>query len=512
MSNVTLIDRIRQHEVERGEAPALRDPQQMMSWAELGLFSNRVANALMALGLEKGDRVAFLGHGSVRYAATLVGTLKAGLSLVPLPTLLSDEAIGTMLADSGAKVLFVSESQAAKPRQRPAHTIGLDFADDETKDFDAFLDGASDTAPDVTITLEDEFNVIYSSGTTGTPKGIVLQHKLRADAARRFRSLGFPDGGRTLATTAIYSNWTIGAFVYTLWAGGCLYLTGKFSAAGLVELCEDYRPDDIFMVPIQAQRLLDYVAQTDCPAPPPALKWCAGSYFPAAQKAALMDYWDGGLMEIYGLTEGAPFTMLNASAHPDKIGTVGRSDPVEDLKIIGENDQLLPNGERGEVLGRVRVIMRGYHNNPAASEAMIWRDEDGTAWMRSGDIGWLDDDGFLTITGRKKDMIVSGGFNIYSADLEEILLRHPDIAEAAAFAVPSAEWGESPAAAIVPREGAELNPDAIRQWANDQLGPLQRIRAVALTPSLPRGSLDKVLYRSLRDQFAHLGDSESKTA
>ncbi|MBL8648042.1 MAG: acyl--CoA ligase [Sphingosinicella sp.] len=504
MSTETLVDRIYRFQQERPDAPALRDPNHSLSWGELGRLSNRIANALVAAGLAKGDRIALLAPGSALYAATMVGALKAGVSVVPLPTLLSGEAITAMIADSGARILFAADPLRPLAGSAAPRTVSL-----EIPDIEAFVASIPDTRPSVSVDIEDEFNVIYSSGTTGHPKGIVQSHRLRAAAALRFGAVGFPDGCRTLATTALYSNWTMGALIYTLWSGGCIHIGGKFTPQGFLDLCAAFRPHDIFMVPVQVKRLLDHVAAANAAPPPAARKWCAGSYFPSEQKRALLDFWPGGLMEIYGLTEGAPFTMLDAAAYPDRIGTVGRAEPPGDVKIINDDGRELPTGARGEVLGRVRIVMRGYNNSPVATEALIWRDANGDAWFRSGDIGELDEDGFLTITGRKKDMIISGGFNIYAADLEETLLRHPAVAEAAVFAVPSAQWGESPVAAIVAGSDAVAETGDILAWANTQLGSLQRLRDLVVVETLPRGSLDKILYRALREQFRHLGDMEA---
>jgi long-chain acyl-CoA synthetase len=504
----TLVDRLYRFEAERPTAPALESDSGTVDWARLGAWSNRIANALIAAGLDQGQRIAILAPGSAAYVALVMGALKAGLSVAPLPTLLAADTIERMVRDSDARLVFAAQALSGLAEGCGVRVIGLDLAVEGGLDLAGFIADAPPTRAGRAVGLDDEFNIIYSSGTTGRPKGIVQSHRMRATAALTFGAVGFPDGARTLATTALYSNWTMGAMIYTLWAGGCLRLLGKFSVESLLRASADFQPHNIFMVPVQITRLLEYVANAAAAPPPPALKWSAGSYLSPTHKQALLDWWPGGLVEIYGMTEGAPFTMLQSRLNPDKLHSVGRADPVEDLKIIDDEGRECAVGERGEVVGRVRSVMKGYHNDPEATQALVWRDPDGNSWFRSGDIGALDADGFLEITGRKKDMIISGGFNIYAADIEEVLAAHPAVFEAAVFAVPSRRWGESPAAAVVLRDGAAAEADSILAWVNARLGSLQRLCAVVIREELPRGSLDKVLRRELREAHQHLGDSE----
>ena len=207
------------------------------------------------------------------------------------------------------------------------------------------------------------------------------------------------------------------------------------------------------------------------------------------------------------MTEGTPFTILKGHERNDKLHTVGQSDPPEDIKIIDDDGNELPFGQRGEIVGRVRKVMLGYNNNAAATQALLWHDTNGIPYFRSGDIGILDEEYFLQVTDRKKDMIISGGFNIYASDLEDVLLSHPAVSEAAVFGLPSDAWGETPAAAVVLKCGAPAEDKVLLAWANERLGKLQRLSVLVLTDALPRGSLDKVLKRELRSTYAHLGDA-----
>jgi long-chain acyl-CoA synthetase len=507
----TLVDRLYLHARQRADAPALQDPSRSLTWRDVDAASNQVANALLAHGVTSGTRIALLADTDTRTALLILGILKSGASAVPVPTLIGADAVARVISDCQAAVLFVSDScrrlLLPEVSQLPLRRVAIDFVTPDWTPLDAFLERAGSERPAVRVRREDEFNIIYSSGTTGKPKGIVHDHALRADAAVKYGAVAFPAGVRTLTTTALYSNWTMGALIYTLWAGGCVRMLGKFDVARLLEVTRSFRPGNVYLVPVQIGRLLEALrAGGDTEPLPPALKWSAGSYLSPDWKRELLNRWPGGVLELYGMTEGAPATILLCHERPDKLHTVGRADPPEDIKVIDEEGRECPPGSRGEIVGRVRSVMKGYNGNPAATEAIRWYDRDGAEYLRSGDIGVLDEEGFVQVTDRKKDMIISGGFNIYASDLEEVLRAHPMVAEAAVFAVPSQKWGETPAAAVVARPGAAPGAAELVAWANARLGRLQRLSAVALVEQLPRGALDKVLKRELRDRFAHLGD------
>ena len=300
----TLVDRLYHYAHVRPDAPALIDPSETVTWKELGAMTNRVANALLRSGLQKGERVALVADTTARTASIILGVLKAGGSAVPVPTLISTDAIARVVEDCGARKLFVSQSCRAQVRDCDLSTlncVATNFAADGWAPLDRFLHASSDEPPLVRPALEDEFNIIYSSGTTGRPKGIVHDHALRADSAVEVEPISFPDGARTVTTTALYSNWTMGALVYTLWAGGCVRFLGKFSAAELVRVCGEFQPHNVYLVPVQIGRLLADPKASACLGNiAPTMKWTAGSYLAPAWKREIVRTWRGGLIESTG--------------------------------------------------------------------------------------------------------------------------------------------------------------------------------------------------------------------
>ena len=199
---------------------------------------------------------------------------------------------------------------------------------------------------------------------------------------------------------------------------------------------------------------------------------------------------------------GTETCILQAHEHPTKLHTVGRPAAGHDIRLIDEHGNEVAQGEIGEVVGRSAAMMRGYYNQPGKTSEAEWYDAEGNRFIRTGDVGRFDEDGFLTLMDRKKDMIISGGFNVYPSDLEAVLFQHPAIADAAVVGVPSRQWGETPVAFVQLRADRAETPEEIQRWANERLGKTQRLSAVEILESLPRSAIGKVLKRELRDRYS----------
>ncbi|HEY9065266.1 MAG TPA: AMP-binding protein, partial [Burkholderiaceae bacterium] len=371
--------------------------------------------------------------------------------------------------------------------------------------FDAWLlpDGARPAA--VAIGPEAPFNIIYSSGTTGTPKGIVQSHGMRWSHVVRGAAYGYGPETVTLLATPLYSNTTLVVFFPTLAFGGTVVLMGKFDAARYLALAERHRASHTMLVPVQYQRIMALPQFGEHDLTSFRMKFCTSAPFRAELKADVLKRWPGGLVEFYGMTEGGGTCILAAHEHPDKLHTVGLPAQGHDIRLIDEAGREVAPGEIGEVVGHSAGMMLGYHRQPAKTREAEWFDASGKRYIRTGDVGRFDADGFLTLLDRRKDMIISGGFNLYPSDLEALLRTHPAVADVAVVGVPSQAWGETPIAFVVPRDDAAVDEATLLAWFNERTGKTQRLARLSFIAELPRSAIGKVLKRELRDAHVASG-------
>ena len=482
-------------------ANAIIDATETLDYAALDALIDRVAAALQRDGIAPGEAVAVCAANCARYAAVFLGALRAGAALAPLSPSSTPATFDAMLRDSGARLLFVDAHGAALLGGRAASPALVALRDGAPgRRFEDWIAPAGSTPRRVPITPEMAFNIIYSSGTTGTPKGIVQPHAMRWSHVMRGAKLGYGPEAVTMIATPLHSNTTLVSFFPTLAFGGCVVLMDKFDVLRYLELAQRHRATHAMLVPVQYQRLLAHPRFGDFDLRSFRMKFCTSAPFAAALKADILARWPGGLVEYYGMTEGGGSCALLAHEHPDKLHTVGRPLPGHDIRLIDEAGRELPAGETGEVVGRSGAMMSGYHRQPGLTADAEWFDAEGQRFIRTGDVGRFDADGFLTLQGRRKDMIISGGFNVYPSDLEAVLQAHPAVAEAAVVGVPSAQWGETPIAWVVAREGATIDAESLHLWANAKLGKTQRIAALHIIDALPRSAIGKVLKTDLRER------------
>ena len=479
-----------------------------ISWAEFGRGTARVANALLATGLNKGDRVVVLMKNSAEMAEAMMGVIRGGMVAVPLNISITDDAVVGMIENSSARAIIASGEHVQRiegirnriSNDTTARLISADVVIDGWLNYESLKTGASAETPGVEIRPRDECNIIYSSGTTGLPKGIVHDHACReAWGSDMAVALRYHSGARTLLTLGLFSNITWVCMLATFFAGGTIIISRRFDPVDCFETIERHRVTHTGMVPLQYQKLYESAERANYDLSSLTASMCCGSALPLWLKTALAKEWPGQFIELYGLTEGL-VTILSPEDLLEKPESVGLPCPGQKIGILSDNDQLLGAGNSGEIVGECRFLMSGYLDNPEANEEATWIHPNGARWLRTGDIGRADEDGFLYLVDRKKDMIVSGGQNIYPADIESVMFEHPDIADVAVIGLASHKWGETPVAVVVGRKG--LGVDDIIAWTNSRVGKQQRIADVIFATELPRNPNGKVLKRELRDQFA----------
>jgi acyl-CoA synthetase (AMP-forming)/AMP-acid ligase II len=500
----TVPELVRAHARSHPANPALVQDERVVTYAELDGLMDRVASSLQRDGFQPQESIAICAYTSIEYAVVFLGALRAGVVVAPLaPSCTADELAG-MASDAGAKLFFLDAAVAKTLEPAGSKFSAKRIALDESAagaPFAAWLAPAGSRPVAVDIEPQWAFNIIYSSGTTGTPKGIVQSHAMRWSHVQRALVYGYDHSSVTLLSTPLYSNTTLVVFFPTLGHGGRVVLMGKFDAAGYLTLAQRHRVTHTMLVPVQYHRLMALPSFDAFDLSSYRMKFSTSAPFQAALKADVLMRWPGGLIEFYGMTEGGGTCILHAHEHPAKLHTVGPPAEGHDIRLIDEDGVEVGPGGMGEVVGHSAGMMNGYHNKPEKTAEAEWYSPEGKRFIRTGDVGRFDEDGFLVLMDRKKDMVITGGFNVYPSDLEAVLRGHPEVVECAVVGVPSEQWGETPVAFVVMKPGAATPASALREWMNARVNKVQRLADLRFTDQLPRSAIGKVLKRELRDSY-----------
>ena len=511
-----IADLIRAHAHATPAARALVEGQRTLTYAELDALMDRTAAALQRDGVLAGEAVAICAGASIDYAVVFLGALRAGIAVAPLAPGSTADSLLRMAADAEAKLFFLDANVAAALDEAgggsgndvdraiqpapPVPRIALD-ASATGRALDDWLApvGATPLRADIQPTMP--FNIIYSSGTTGEPKGIVQSHGMRWSHIKRGSLFSYGPDTVTVLATPLYSNTTLVVFFPTLAFGGTVVLMPKFDAVGYLQIAQACRATHTMLVPVQYQRIMARPEFDSFDLSTFLYKFSTSAPFSAAIKADVLKRWPGGLIEYYGMTEGGGTCILEAHLQTDKLHTVGKPAEGHDIRLIDEAGNEVPLGEAGEVVGHSPGMMTGYHRQPAKTREAEWFDPQGKRFIRTGDVGRFDADGFLTLFDRKKDMVISGGFNIYPSDLEAELRTHAAVADVAVVGVPSEAWGETPVAFVVKQSQDPTSAAELLQWFNQRIGKTQRLADLQFIEELPRSAIGKVLKRELRDAY-----------
>ena len=479
-----------------------------LTFAEHYAAVNRLSNALRGLGLAKGDKIAIILPNCIELLESYRACAQLGLVSVPLSPLLRGSGLVTLLRDSDTAAVIagatmidaLSEARTLLPSIDSASYIVVGAPRTHGyRDYAELTRGASsEPPPPVEIGDDDVCNIIYSSGTTGDPKGIVHTHYVRALYCTMFASqFRFTPESVVLHAGSLVFN---GAFVTLMpaWYLGCTYiLQEKFDAAGFIDTVERERVTHVMMVPSQNVGVIHAPNLSGGTLSSLRMLCSVGAPWHREHKEKLLPLLPDSLYELYGLTEGF-ITVLDSKDFARKIDSVGTPIAFSDMRIVSDDGRNLGPGEVGEIVGRSPLMMPGYYKRPDLTAQAI---TDG--WLFSGDVGMTDAEGFLRLVDRKKDMIISGGVNVFPKDIEEVAVQHEVVREVAVFGIPHEKWGESPIAAVVLKSGQSVTGDELRAWINARVtARYQQVCDVVLVADLPRSAAGKTLKRVLREQYA----------
>jgi len=501
------------HAREHPEADFAVQGERRLTYRQAVAEANRVANAFVSAGLRAGDRVAILSKNSIEYCILYYGAFKAGVVLVPLNYRLAPTEWAYIINDAQAKMLiaagqYVDAADAVRSELRTVEgLVAVNAAAPAGwADYGQWVADRPATTPDRLIKDDDDIYQMYTSGTTGRPKGAVLTHSAVDANIAQFTVVWKPEPGqRGLIVAPVYHAATaITVFLCVSW-GFCLYIQEDFNPGEVVRALSEENIAATTLVPsmIQAclvavpdvaERRYDNLSRISYGASP-----IAEETLKRAIETFKCDFGQG-----YGMTETtAILSYLYPEDHrraltekPELLLSAGRPLVGTEARVVDEDDNPVPNGVIGEIVARGPQLMRGYWNLPDESAEALRG-----GWFHTGDAGTIDDEGYIYIQDRIKDMIVSGGENIYPRVIEDVLFQHPAIADAAVIGVPDEQWGETVKAIVVLRQGATATEEEIIDFCRGKLGGFERPRSVDFVEELPRNPTGKVLKRELREPY-----------
>jgi long-chain acyl-CoA synthetase len=499
-------DVIRRHAERRPDAVALRDGERELLYGDLDQRSNRLAQALRASGVGAGTRVAYLDRSSPEVIELLFAASKAGAVLVPLNWRLAPSELAAVVADARAPVLIAGPAyrgvaEDVLDRLSPAPDLIV-----VGEAYERWLAAHEPRDPGERGRAHDVIVQMYTSGTTGVPKGVLTTHRNLAVTAQTSLRWAFDERSVSLTPLPMFHIGGIGWAYCGLWHGATTILVRDFEPAGVLDILERERVTNAVLVPTMLQMLTavpgaaerDYTALR-------SIAYGAAPITTPVLKATLRTF-GCSLLGLYGLTESTGGVVALEPEDHDPGGprehllrSAGRPYPWVELRIA---DPATGGRVGADVVGEVWLrgpnITPGYFNRPAETAAALTPD----GWLRTGDGGYVDEDGYLFLTDRIKDMIVSGGENVYPVEVEEALAQHADVAEVAVIGVPHPHWGETVKAVIVPRPGARTGPDDLIAFARTRLAGYKLPRSVQFVDELPHTPSGKVLKRELRQRYA----------
>jgi len=491
---------------EKPEKPALIFGEHEMTYAELRDAAKRFANALAGLGVEPGDKVALMLPNVPQFAIAYYGILSLGAIVVPLNVLLKGPEVAYHLGDSDAVALVAWEDFLEEARKGFEEAEGCENlilveepdgegAPEGTHGFDGLLEESSTKHETAQTRPEDTAVVIYTSGTTGRPKGAELTHfnMFYNAVCNADKLLGLGEDDVEIAVLPLFhifgQTCVMNAGVY---AGNTVVLVPRFEPEAVLEAIQSSGVTVFTGVPTMYQYLLRHPELDGYDTSSLRIGVSGGAAIPLEVLKAVEQRFGIVVLEGYGLSETSPTTCFNRSAGQRKVGSIGLPIWGTEARVVDEEDREVPRGERGELVVRGHNVMKGYYKNPEATEEAMRG-----GWFHTGDMATIDEDGFVFIVDRVKDMIVRGGYNVYPREIEEVLYEHPAVAEVAVIGTPHEDLGEEVQAVVALKEGESVTEEEIVAFAKERVAAYKYPRSVLFMDDLPKTATGKILKREL---------------
>ena len=478
---------------------------QAITYQDLNRRVNKLANALLSLGLKKGDRVGLLFHNSLAYLESYLALYKSGLVWVRLNSRLHHSEVKRMWDDSGAQVLihgpeFPEMAEKVAPR-RVVHKgkgPGLEYEE--------FLQKGSENEPPVEVRGEDLSDLWYTSGTTGAPKGIMLTHRniLTCTQFLLCDVYDITPEDKLLTVGALSHAGSVRILPFMV-RGATNYLHTHFDVERALREIQESRITDLSTVPTILISLMDFPGRPGYHTSSLKRITYAGAPMPVERIKEAVHLFGPVLDQSYGQAESIiTITHLPRQEHilngdpkrERRLASAGREYPGVQVNVVDDQDRILPPGEAGEVITRSDLVMQGYWNQPdKTAEALRG------GWLHTGDIGYLDEDGYLFLIDRKHDKIITGGLNVYPREVEEVLATHPGVAQVIAFGLKDPYWGEVVTAAVIPRKGIQVSVQALLDFSKEKLSSYKRPKKIFLVEDFPKNLFGKVVRKELKKHF-----------
>jgi len=493
MANLSSV--FQQAATDHGERPAVRLDGLVLSYSQLRDAAGRATCLLASLGVAPGDRVALMVPNVPAFPIAFYGALGAGATVVPMNPLLKSREVAYYLQDSGSKVLLAWHVAAGEAAKGAAGT-GTRVIKVDEPDLAGLLARLTPVPPTADQAAGDDAVILYTSGTTGRPKGAELTHANLTRNAELTAATMLHAGPGDIVMGCLPLFHVFGLTVglnATIAVGGTLTLLPRFDAGKALEIIGRDKVTIFEGVPTMYAAMLHHPDRAD--ADTSSLRTCisGGASMPVEIMREFEQTFGCMILEAYGLSETSPVASFNHPGQQRKPGSIGTPLAGTQMRVLDDDGNALAAGEVGEIVIRGHNVMKGYRGMPNATAEAI---RDG--WFRTGDLARVDDDGYFFIVGRKKDLIIRGGYNVYPREIEEVLHEHPAVAEVAVVGIPHAELGEEIGAAVQLKPGATAAPQELRAFARERVAAYKYPRHVWLVRELPKGPTGKILHREVQ--------------